>query len=125
MATVSGVGGTAAFGTGNELNVRSWSLSIDGDVATGAHSSSSGWTDALAGMRSYSGSFEFYQDGSTAQPIRAGDTGSIALLDSAIEYSGTTVIANSVTYNADIEGGGLMSGTVSFTGDGALSIAYK
>jgi len=35
------------------------------------------------------------------------------------------VIANSVTYNADIEGGGLVSGTVSFTGDGALSIAYK
>jgi hypothetical protein len=121
MAVFSGLAGDVQFTATAEQNVRNWTVTETAGVATGAHSDSSGWTDAAAGNKSWTGSFDFYQDATTSQPIRAGDAGAVTLTDGdANTYTGNVVVSE-VSYSNDIEGAELVGGTVSFVGNGAFT----
>lgn len=122
MATFSGSGGTVTFAAGVELNVRSWTVTETAQTPGGAHSDSSGWTDTYAGNKSWSGSFDFYQDATTLQPITAGSAGTVTFNDGNTTYVGA-VVAGEASYSCDIEGAELVSGSVSFVGNGALAIS--
>ena len=106
--------------------VRGWTIDITQAVAQGSHSSSAGYVESYPGVMSWTASVTFYQ-GETIQAIEGLETagqrsGDLVLTDgSANTYSGAAVITG-VSYENDIEGGGLVSGTVNLVGHGALAV---
>ena len=122
MATFSGADGKVTYDVGDEVNVRSWSVTVTGATPGGVHSSSSGWQDTYAGMRAWQGTFEFYQDAGTIQPLSPGDSANVDLVDGNANKYGGTIVVSEVSYANDIEGGELVSGTVTFVGDGVFAI---
>ena len=125
MATYSGKDGIVWAAT-LELNVRSWSIETVCTVATGAHSSSNKWTDAEAGIKSWSGSVEVYDDDgiSAAPPFVAGDEVVCQFYDGKRSFDGTMVIGGA-SFACDVEGGELVSSSATFVGKGALVIAAE
>jgi len=107
-----------------ELNTRSWTVSITNGVATGAHSSSAGWTQARAGVNAWTATVEVYEDTTlaAAEPYTIGTAVTAQLWDGNRSFDGAAVIAD-VAYNCDIEGGELVGSSVTLQGDGAIVIA--
>jgi len=123
MATYCGSGGFL-WADGLVKNVRSWSITLTASVATGGHSSSSGWLDACLGMKGWTASAEVYDDtaDAAAEPFEIGDDVLLELWDLSRSFDGNAFITD-VTYNCDVEGGALVSSSASFQGYGALTIA--
>ena len=126
MATFSGLAGTVTIDVGVELNVRRWTIEETARAATGGHSDASGWTQAKAARKAYTGSFDFYQDETTIQPVRGAGIHTFTFVDGHLNTylndSGDFIVVTSVSYSNDIETGELVTGTVTFVGEGALII---
>ena len=123
MAVYSGKDGVV-WAAALELNVRSWSISMSAGVQTGAHSSSLGWTDAVSGVKSWTGTIEVYADDAAPAtvPFVLGDSVVFQLWDGKRSFDGTAIIADT-SYDCDVEGGGLATNSASITGHGELVIA--
>ena len=111
MATYTGKSGVFQVGAAPGIafkNLRNWAVTETAGVPTGAHTDSAGWTDAVVGVKSWSGSFDFYQDSVTEASgvLSPGDIVVVQLVDGIAgsfgwEYSGTVVISD-VSFNDDI-----------------------
>ena len=121
MATYCGTSGFL-WADGLKVNIRSWSASLTAAVATGGHSSSSGWLDGCLGMKGWTASAEVYSDTTlaAAPPFAIGDDVLLQLWDGTREIQGNAFITD-VAYSCDIEGGALVSESVSFQGYGAVT----
>ena len=110
------------WNTDLEINVRSWTLSTVSGVATGAHSSSAGWMQAVAGIKSWTASIEVYCDTTLAAtaPWVQGATVALQLWDGSRNWIGSGVISG-VDYSCDIEGDTLVTASVAVQGTDGLT----
>jgi len=123
MAVFSGRDGNGSFSS-EIVNVRNWTVTVTSTSAQGNHSDdTSHWADSHAGVRSWTGACDVYLDDTTEAPRDfSGDVASLHLVDGSNNtYVGTAVVSE-VSYNCDIEGGELVSASLSFIGDGGLAI---
>jgi len=115
MGTISGIGG-AVDGVNT---VRTWTISSSADLQSFAASNTAGATGRAIGNKDWSGSYTAYGP----QPVKMpGEkftfTGSI---DGTNGATGDAIV-DSVEISIDIEGGGIIAHTVSFSSDGELSL---
>jgi len=123
MATYCGTGGYFWAPT-LEINIRSWSITLTAAVATGGHSSSGGWLDGCLGMKGWTASAEVYCDTTLAAtpPFVIGDDVAFQFSDGERAFDGSALITD-VTYTCDIEGGALVSSSISMQGYAELVIS--
>jgi hypothetical protein len=130
MATFSGKGGYVGLDSVTNLNIRTWTVTETATVNSVAHSSSSSWHDSVLGPKSWTATFDFYQDDTTSQPnkgdvrtLLAGDAlTNMAYTDGEgnLYFTTDSAVCSEVSYSNDIEGGEVVSGTASFVGSGEL-----
>lgn len=121
MATFSGRGGNVTFGS-ERTNIRSWMLRTEAiAVPTVTEYTTSNWIVHKSGDQRWTGTYMFYQQ-TTGHGVTIGQENALTLTDGNVSYSGTAIITN-VSYQVDIEGAELVSGSVEFTGAGALTIS--
>ena len=126
MAAVNGIGGNITFASepqNLDLNVRSWSLDYVADTLDTTDFTSTGDRTFISGLRSWSGTFEAFLDGTTTPLTNSSDMGisGIITLQSASGriYLGTMILSGmhpSVTVD------GVNTVTVDFQGTDNLLI---
>jgi hypothetical protein len=114
MTVATGCGGSVD----GQSNVRSWTLATSNAVAKYAASNTLCATGLLPGVSDWTGSYEFYGNDAAFAP---GEAVELEL------YGATKATGNarveSLTVNIDIEGGGIISGSVAFAANGAITFA--
>ena len=114
MSVVSGKAGAV----NGKSTVRKWSISYTADTKTFVASSTKGGTGRLAGNEDWSGSYDGY--GHTPGVMPGGALSFVGSIDGTKGVSGTAIV-DQVVITIDIEGGGIISHTVSFSANGALT----
>lgn len=122
MAKLAGKGGSVTWAAGYAANVLSWTLDYVGDAldTTDFADGASSIRSFLAGLKSWSGSYEAIVD-DTTKTIAPGAAKSAATftLGGSRTLTGD-IIATSVSYSTTVDG--LVVVSVSFQGTGALAI---
>jgi hypothetical protein len=110
---------------GTAMNVTNWSLSVTDSAPGTAHSNSDEWVVSFLGVQAWSATIDVLMDSvaSTTIPEVDDEVTAITLTDGPNSYVAPTggVISN-VSYSCDIAGGGLMTASLSVSGDGAMGI---
>ena len=128
MATlkpISGKFGTVKFSGTEITECRTWSLSLTSDNKAYVSCSTAGQTRRVAGNKDWTASATIYLQDGLDVPF---DEGDIALLElftdqtagSGGKYAGQGIV-ESIEPEVDIEGGELVSATVNFAADGAMT----
>lgn len=115
MSVISGKSG-AVDGAGT---VRDWSVSSSADIQAYIASNTSGGTGRLAGNKDWSGSYKAY--GHTPANLPGASFTFTGSVDGTNGVTGTARV-DSVDIECDIEGGGIISHTVNFSSNGALTL---
>jgi hypothetical protein len=123
-----------ALGSGtsyaNIPDVRKWTLRVTNDSKTYASSSTAGGKQRLAGAEDFSGSVDFYANAGTNRietatllGIKGGVTGTLKLKEDGVSANVWLAPAyiEDVSIDADIEGNNIISGTFTFSRNGALT----
>lgn len=122
MAEITGAGGSVTFATGYAANVHEWAITLEADIheKTDFTDGASGWKAFLAGLKGWSGTYSAYLDDTT--PIVA--PGAAAATATFTIVSGQTLSGNIIVKSLEsvVPVGDMTKVTVSFQGDGALSI---
>lgn len=133
MSVHTATGGSADWALGTATNyanipeVRKWSLTVKNDAKTYASSSTAGGKKRLPGAEDFSGSIEIYVEtgtnraDATALGMKSGATGTLKLHEDSGNVWIAPAILDDVAYEADIEGNNIVSGTISFSRNGALT----
>lgn len=113
---------TIATGCGGSVNgesqIRSWTVDYTQTSAKYSASNTECATGRLPGVSDWSGSYEFYG----VEPAIVPGEGFTFTGYGATKASGTA-IGESLSVTCDIEGGGVISGSVNFAANGALTFA--
>lgn len=102
--------------------VRNWKITeTTGAAVGGASSLNQGMDFSVAGVKGFTGSFDFY--GKTLPVVPgATDAGSTTFVGrTPVQEYGATIFPTEITITCDIEGGGLLSGSCNFVGNSVLT----
>jgi len=114
MAVLSGIGG-AVNGVGG---IGNWSIQTAADVQAFQNSGTGGGTGRQIGNKDWSGSYKAYGDTPASMPGEA--LSFIGSIEGTTGAAGTAIV-DGVDIECDIKGGGVLSHTVNFSGNGALT----
>jgi hypothetical protein len=122
MAKISGQAGTATF-KGVEYYITGWTVDIEGEVIDVTDSSNTTWKEFLAsGFKSWSGTFEGFQETAVTDPTIGGTAASLVLeLDGTRNYTGNAIITG-VSTSLDVPGAEAVTKTYTFQGTGTLTL---
>ena len=122
MAKISGSAGTATFDS-TEYYITAWSCDVSGEVIDVTDSSNTTWSEFLAsGFKSWSGSFEGFQETGTADPTVGGAAATLVLeLDGSRNYTGSAIITGLGT-TVDVPGAEAIKKSYTFQGTGTLTL---
>lgn len=128
MAVRTATGGKADWSTDNTVfdnipEVRKWTTKPKADAKEYASSSTAGKKKRLPGVGDFDGSIDFYVDEATRidSMFQPGDVGYLKLYEDATTFFIAPVYIDDISYETDIEGGNIVGGTVSFSGNGDLT----
>ena len=120
MAAVSGKNGTVVLNS-ETLEIKNFSIDIDGGVNTYATSATSGWMAALAGTKAWTASVECVApDGDRLASVVGTAVACVFTLSTGNTLTGNAIVG-SESYSVDVEGGEAVTMTIEITGNGALS----
>ena len=114
MGVVSGLSGAV----NGKSTVRKWSISYTADTQAFVASNTKLGTGRLAGNKDWSGAYEGY--GHTPDAIPGAEFTFTGSIDGTKGVAGTAIV-DTVEIVIDIESGGIISHTVSFSANGALT----
>ncbi len=129
MAAFSGEKGSVLFGsifTGFDANVQKWSINVAQemlDVTTLPGGSSQVWKTFVAGVSSWSGSFEGSIDDTTLPDITSFDavSGTCTFEDGSDNTFSGTIFLSDCDFENDVAGSAVVN--CNFQGSGAMAIA--
>lgn len=114
----------------NIPEVRKWTLRVTNDSKEYASSSTAGGKQKIGGAENFTGTLDIYIQGSGTNrqdatsggglSIRSGLTGTLKLYEDNSNVFLAPSLIDEFTYDDDIEGNGIISGTVTFSRNGAL-----
>lgn len=113
MTVATGCGGSV----GGESQIREWTVNWQNSPATYNASNTGCAMSRLPGVADWSGSYNFF---GVEPALVPGESFTFQGYDSTHLLSGPA-ICQSLSINIDIEGGGIISGSVAFAADGALA----
>tara|TARA_Y100001973_G_C5209184_1_gene344086 strand:- start:17162 stop:17557 length:396 start_codon:yes stop_codon:yes gene_type:complete len=129
MAVISGIGGGVTYASGYVANVRSWNISLTADsLETTKLDATNSWRTRIQGLKSWSGSYSCYVDGTAVATLDdgVGNAPASALFrfnesgGSAKRLEGTIIVTDmSITNTTD----SATEVEYTFEGSGELSIA--
>jgi len=128
MAVINGMGGKVQVGeTPTDVaNVRNWTLEHTAELKPyfSSTEAADGYTKRTVGPKSWSGSFEMYsEDGAVdLTDLGVGDEVNLQLLTATGHTINGSAIVSGVSYSVDIEGAENIVYTVSFEGNGLLTL---
>lgn len=123
MAAISGLNGLVSVnGTSAVATVRNWKINPTNSPATGAASNAGGGEFSLVGVSDFTGSFSIYGPSAIGAVVPG----------TAYQFHGQTgsgevqggIIIDSTTVECDIEGGGILSASVTFSSIGSSTSTY-
>ena len=133
MSVHTATGGSADWASGsgttytNIPEIRKWTLTVRNNSKEYASSSTAGGKMRLAGAEDFSGVLDLYIEtgtnraDATALNIRSGELGSFKLHEDSTNFWIAPAIIDDVAYEVDIEGNNIVSGTIAFSRNGALT----
>lgn len=123
MATLTGIGGHIDQGGAVIGCLRTWTLNLSAALARAICSAASGGTIRVPGNIDWSGNYTAYGPIPAIIP-KAAFTFNGAIVGSEAASVGVTgaAICDDFTLNIDIEGGGIVGHTVTFSANGALTM---
>lgn len=124
---VSGIDGDVSFDAAALDDVRNWSIEIEIDNDSHAHSDSSGWKVTTTGAKHWSGEFTVDADNGKVTSalwtaFNGGTAGTFSgTADTGVTYAGSIKLTGISGVGADINTGEALTHTWSFQGNGALT----
>ena len=121
MAKISGQAGTATYDT-TEQYITGWTVDVAGEVIDVTDSSNTTWNAFIgSGFKSWSGSFEGFQETATAD-FAIGSAATLTLeLDGTRNYAGSAIITGISTV-VDVPGAEAVKKSFTFQGTSTLTL---
>lgn len=119
---ISGIGGDLDLGASAVAHIRGWQISKTADNQSYASSDTAGYKKTAEGQKSWAGSADIHLDGVfPAFPLVGTKYAStVFTLSSGNSVTGDVRIDAINNIVIDVEGSGMASATIEFTGDGAF-----
>jgi len=123
MAKISGTLGTAALAGGATTYITGWTLDITGEVIDVTDSSVATWNAFIgSGFKSWSGTFEGFQETNTADLSIGAAPAELTLeLDASRNYGGTAIITGCSTV-VDVPGAEAVKKSYTFQGTSDVAL---
>lgn len=124
MATISGKSGTITVSNSAVAEITGWSLTTTSNNPAYASNATSGHKTRRGGVKDFTGTADYVYD--TAADIHdtlaTGNTVTLVLSMDGTENISCPSIIDSITYNVDINDGGIVGGVVSFSATAAPTL---